>query len=91
MLQFPREPGSRPIFEWIQRALQKRFGARPSPGKGAMMVDKGVVSPNRALGRRPEPRSWFRDFAFLRPRWEAVVLLLGLAVFWGGVILKLLT
>ena len=53
------------------------------------MVDKGVVSPNRALGGRP--RSWFRDFAFLRPRWEAVVMLLGLAVFWGGLILKLLT
>ncbi|HSZ51848.1 MAG TPA: hypothetical protein VK801_09780 [Caulobacteraceae bacterium] len=55
------------------------------------MVDKGVASPNRALGRRPPLRSWFRDFAFLRPRWEAVVMLLGLAVFWGGVILKLLT
>lgn len=54
------------------------------------MVDKGVVSQNRALGGRPEPRSWFRDFAFLRPRWEAIVMLLGLAVFWGGLILKLL-
>ncbi|HEX4740290.1 MAG TPA: hypothetical protein VH353_03080 [Caulobacteraceae bacterium] len=55
------------------------------------MVDKGVVSSHRALGRNPRPRSWFRDFAFLRPRWEAVVMLLGLAVFWGGLILKLLT
>ncbi|HEY2052174.1 MAG TPA: hypothetical protein VGH03_22760 [Caulobacteraceae bacterium] len=54
------------------------------------MVDKGVVSPHRALGGRPGPRSWFRDFAFLRPRWEAVVMLLGLLVFWGGLILKLL-
>lgn len=54
------------------------------------MVDKGVVSSNRALGRNLELRSWFRDFAFLRPRWEAVVMLLGLVVFWGGVLLKIL-
>jgi hypothetical protein len=54
------------------------------------MVNKGIAAPTRAVRGPLEPRSWFRDFAFLRPRWEAVVMLLGLAVFWGGLVLKLL-
>jgi len=55
------------------------------------MTDKGIIVPTHSVRGSLGPRRWFREFAFLRPRWEAVVMLLGLAAFWGGVLLKLLS